>query len=238
MEKGAAQAVKHPIRAGMKLGALLQLGGMGPISLLMFQLGAVLPFSSVVLGIAGVTLADTIYILISLSGIIGIIKQIKKPSSWFKKINGVIIAYFGLSFILMSCGERMSYLDIYDWDAHSVFAGVFVLTILNPVTIICYTGVFNAKATDMKMTNKELFAYGFGTLITTPAFMVIVSALGAFGGHFFYDWLMSVMNLIVGILLVFWGVKYIFPGLPLWQKQFMKPDFEKIRKSVGKIWNR
>lgn len=202
---------KHPLLSGLKLGMLLQLGGMGPISLLMFQLGAILPFSSVLSGIAGVTLADTVYILVSLLGIVGIIKQIKNPSSWFKKINGMIIAYFGLSFMLMSFGERASYLDFYDWNAHSVFAGVFFLTILNPVTIICYTGVFNAKVIDMKMSNKDLFLFGMGTLVTTPVFMLIVSTIGAFGGHFFYDWLLNVMNLVVGILLVFWGLRYIFP---------------------------
>lgn len=211
MKNTISAGMKHPIWSGVKLGALLQLGGMGPISLLMFQLGAILPFSGVLSGIAGVTLADTVYILVSLWGIVGIIKQIKNPSSWFKKINGMIIAYFGLSFILMSCGERVSYLDIYDWNAHSVFAGVFVLTILNPVTIICYTGVFNAKVMDMKMTNKELYRFGLGTLITTPAFMLLVAAAGSLGGRFFYDWLLNAMNLIVGVLLVFWGLRYVFP---------------------------
>lgn len=211
---GNSESVKaHPIWSGIKMGTLLQFGGMGPISLLIFQLGAILPFRSVLSGIAGVTLADTVYILVSLLGIVGIIKQIKHPSSWFKRINGIIIAYFGLSFILMSFGERVSYLDFYDWKAHNVFTGVFLLTILNPVTIICYTGVFNAKVIDMKMSSKELYLFGFGTLITTPAFMLIVATIGAFGGHFFYDWLLNVMNLVVGILLIFWGLRYIFPRL-------------------------
>lgn len=204
---------KHPFISGLKLGTLLQFGGMGPISLLMFQLGAMLPFPSVLSGVAGVTLADAVYILVSLLGIVGIIKQIKSPSSWFKKINGMIIAYFGLSIMLMSFAERTSYIDFYDWNANSVFIGVFVLTILNPVTIICYTGVFNAKVIDKKISNKELYLFGFGTLITTPVFMLVVASIGALGGHFFYDWLLNVMNFVVGILLMLWGINYISPSL-------------------------
>lgn len=224
----------HPVLAGLKLGMLLQFGGMGPISLLVFQLGAILPFSSVLSGIAGVTLADTVYILVSLLGIVGIIKQIKNTSSWFRRINGMIIAYFGLSFILMSFGERVSYLDFYDWNAHSVFTGVFLLTILNPVTIICYTGVFNAKVIDMKMSSKDLYLFGLGTLVTTPIFMLIVAASGALGGHFFYDWLLNVMNLVVGFLLIFWGLRYIFPKFDALISTFLQKLVKKFHSSETK----
>ena len=171
---------------------------MGPICLLLFQLAAILPFKSVASGIAAVTLADAVYILISLLGIVGIIKQVKSTSEFFKKINGVIIVYLGLSFALMSFTDRVSYLDMYDWGSRSVFVGVLLLTMLNPVTIICYTGVFNAKVMDLKMSNRGLFQFGFGTLLSTPIFMTFVVVLGALGGKFLPDMVVNIMNLVVG----------------------------------------
>lgn len=203
----------HPTVAGLKLGMLLQFGGMGPISLLIFQLAAVLSLSDVMMGIVAVTLADTIYILIALLGIMGIIKQVKGTSSIFRKINGAIIVYLGMSFALMSLTDRVSYLDIYDWNGKSVFWGVFVLTMLNPVTIICYTGVFNARVMDLKMSNKALWQFAFGTLVTTPVFMCLVAIIGAMGGKFLPDGIINAMNLVVGLLLIFWGLKYISPQL-------------------------
>lgn len=214
----------HPMMAGLKLGMLLQFGGMGPICLLLFQLAAILPLQSVLPGILAVTIADAIYILISILGIVGIIKQVKSTSEFFKKVNGMIIVYLGLSFALMSLTERASYLDIYDWNAHNVFIGVLLLTLLNPVTIICYTGIFNARLMDLKMSSKGLFLFGLGTLLTTPIFMVFVVVLGSFGGAFLPDMVINVMNLIVGVLLVYWGLRYIFPKVAFFNKRFIKKN--------------
>lgn len=86
MEKEQKKNV-HPVLSGLKLGILLQFGGMGPICLLLFQLAAILPFKSVASGIAAVTLADAVYILISLLGIVGIIKQVKSTSEFLRKIQ-------------------------------------------------------------------------------------------------------------------------------------------------------
>ncbi len=203
--------IQHPVLKGLKLGILLQFGGMGPICLLLFQLATVLPLPDVFAGIAAVTLADAVYILVSLLGIIGIIHQVKSTSEIFKKVNGAVIAYLGISFVLMSLTERPSYFDLYDWRAGSVFVGVLVLTMLNPVTIVCYTGVFNAKLADLKMSVKDLFFFGFGTLLSTPLFMTAVVLVGSMGGAFLPDIVINVMNMIVGVLLILWGVQYIFP---------------------------
>lgn len=211
---GNSESVKaHPVWSGFKLGMILQFGGMGPICFLLFQLAALLPFKSVISGVAGVTLADAIYILISILGIVGIIKQVKNTSDILKKVNGLIIVYLGISFALMSLSERTSYLDFYNWDGGSVFAGVFILTILNPVTVICYTGVFNAKIMDLHMTDRTLYWFGLGTLLSTPFFMTVVVIIGNMGGFFLPDMVVSLMNLLVGSILVYWGLKYIFPRL-------------------------
>ena len=198
---------------GLKLGMLLQFGGIGPICFLLFQLAALLPFKSVYAGVWGVTLADAVYIYISLLGIIGVVKQVKYTSDLFKKLNGLIIVFLGLSFLLMIFADEISYLDVYDWNGGSVFMGVFLLTILNPITIICYTGVFNAQLIHKEMSNKELHLFGLGTLLSTPIFMTFVVLFGSLGSAFMPMYVVSILNLMVGSLLVYWGLRSMFPKL-------------------------
>ena len=65
------------------------------------------------------------------------------------------------------------------------------------------------------MSNRGLFQFGFGTLLSTPIFMTFVVVLGALGGKFLPDMVVNIMNLVVGCLLVFWGLRYIFPQFEL-----------------------
>ena len=53
---------------GLKFGMLLQIGGMGPICLLIFQLSSILPLYSVLSGAWAVAIADGVYTLISVYG--------------------------------------------------------------------------------------------------------------------------------------------------------------------------
>ena len=45
--------------------------------------------------------------------------------------------------------------------------------------------------------------------------MTFVVVLGSLGGKFLPDMVVNIMNLVVGCLLVFWGLRYIFPQFEL-----------------------
>lgn len=198
---------------GLNLGMLLQIGGMGPICFLLFQLASFMPLASVLGGVWAVTMADAIYISISLLGIMGIIKQAKGFSKLFKAISGVIIVMLGISFCLLVFSEDTTRKLIqYNWTVENVFWSLFFLTMLNPVTIICFSGVFTAKLVDTNMKNKDLAFFALGTLLSTPIFMSFVVVLGAFGASVFPFVIVKTLNLIVGAMLVYWGLKYIFPN--------------------------
>lgn len=212
MGNGLNKNSSLPILNGLKLGMLLQVGGMGPICFLLFQLASILPLSDVLIGVCAVAFADAIYITISVLGIMGIIKQVKGFSRVFKSISGVIIVMLGISFCMMIFSESaIDTLFPYDWKTKNVFAGLFVLTMLNPVTIVCFSGVLTAKLVDTNMNNKQLSLFALGTLISTPIFLSFVVLLGAFGSSFLPEILVRALNFVVGILLIYWGFKYIFP---------------------------
>lgn len=203
-----------PMSNGLKLGMLLQVGGMGPICFLLFQLASILPLVDVLIGVWAVALADAIYITISMLGIMGIIRQVKGFSSIFKSISGVIIVMLGISFCMMIFSESaIDTLFPYDWKTKNVFAGLFILTMLNPVTIVCFSGVLTAKLVDTNMNNKQLSLFALGTLLSTPIFLSFVVLLGAFGSSFLPEILVKILNFVVGVLLIYWGFRYIFPNL-------------------------
>jgi len=79
---------QHIVSEGLKFGMLLQIGGMGPICLLLFQLSSILPLYSVLWGVWAVALADGIYTLISVLGIMKLIGQVNEFSSLYKELSG------------------------------------------------------------------------------------------------------------------------------------------------------
>lgn len=200
--------------SGLKLGMVLQVGGMGPICLLLFQLASILPLLSVLGGVWAVTIADAIYIIISMLGIMGIIKQVKGFSNIFKTISGIIIVMLGLSFCLMIFSSADSDdLMIYASKSENIFLSLFLLTMLNPVTIICFSGVFTAKLVDTNMKSKQLMFFALGTLLSTPIYLSFVVLVGALGASFLPVVLVRSLNFVVGTLLIYWGLKYVFPKL-------------------------
>lgn len=209
----------NPALDGLKLGMALQFGGMGPICLLLFQLSALLPLVPVLKGVWAVTLVDGIYITISVLGIMQLVRQVKEFSPIYKKIVGVVIALIGLSFCLMIfSNDEINYLNEYSWQNVNVFWTLFFLNLLNPVAIVCYTGVFTAKVIDSKLDHKDLVLFAFGTLCSTPIFLSAVVVVGHFGTSFFPPAMIAILNLLVGLMLIYWGSRCIFPNAEIFAK--------------------
>lgn len=207
---------KYPVIDGLKLGMALQFGGMGPICLLLFQLSSILPLKSVLGGVWAVTLVDGIYISISVLGIMQLIRQVKEFSDIYKKIVGAVIALIGLSFCLMVfSGGDNNYISEYAWSPDNTFVTLFILNLLNPVAIVCYTGVFTAKVIGTRLNHKNLILFALGTLLSTPIFLSAVVIIGHYGTSFFPPALIAALNLIVGMALIYWGICYIAPHCKL-----------------------
>ncbi|MBE6451482.1 MAG: hypothetical protein E7016_05920 [Alphaproteobacteria bacterium] len=218
---------QHIVSEGLKFGMLLQIGGMGPICLLLFQLSSILPLYSVLWGVWAVALADGIYTLISVLGIMKLIGQVNEFSSLYKRIVGLIISTIGISFCLMvfSNGE-VDYISQYAWNPQNIFLTLLILNLLNPVAIVCYTGVFTAKVISAKLSNKDLVLYALGVLSSTPIFLSLVVVIGHYTTSFLPDFVVGILNIVVGLMLFVWGVCYIFPN-----GRFIK-FVEKIKQKI------
>lgn len=203
-----------PVFSGFKLGLLLQLGGIGPICVLLFQLPAFLSLSSVLLGVLGVTLADAIYIGLAAVGIAPLVQRIKATDKVFKIISGVFLIVLGLFFISMIWNESQA-ISVVGWLNKNIFWGLFILTMMNPATIVVFTGIFTAELVDRKLKAKDLFWFAFGVILTTPLFLGLVAIVGSFSSHFLPSIAIKVLNVAVGLVLIYWGLTHFSQKLKI-----------------------
>lgn len=203
-----------PIFSGLKLGLLLQLGGIGPICVLLFQLPAFLSLSSVLFGILGVALADTIYIGLAALGIAPLVQKIRATDKVFKIISGVFLIVLGLFFISMIWNESQV-ISVVEWLNRNIFWGLFILTMMNPATIVVFTGIFTAELIDRKLKATELFWFALGVILTTPLFLGFVAVMGSFSSHFLPSIVIKILNIAVGSILIYWGLTHFSQKLKI-----------------------
>ena len=201
---------KHPLLDGFKLGLALQVGGIGPICLLLFQIASIAPLSAALQGVWGATAVDALFMAVSVMGIMRLINKFRRFSGLFRTVSGIVIALIGLSFCLMATSHHSNIVQD-SWNFNNVFLTVFCLNLLNPVAIVCYTGIFTAKAVSSEYHHRQLIMFALGVLAATPLFLSFVTILGHYGTAFFPPTLLSALNLLVGLALIYMGLQSIWP---------------------------
>lgn len=205
---------KHPLLDGFKLGLALQVGGIGPICLLLFQIASIAPLSTALQGVWGATAVDALFMAVSVMGIMKLINKFHRFSTIFKKAGGIVIALIGLSFCLMATHHHGGIVQD-SWHFNNMFLTVFCLNLLNPVAIVCYTGIFTAKAVNAEYHHRQLIMFALGVLTATPLFLSFVTILGHYGTAFFPPTLLSALNLSVGLALIYMGLQSIWPAVDI-----------------------
>jgi threonine/homoserine/homoserine lactone efflux protein len=189
---------------GLKTGLLLQIGGMGPICLLVFRLSLSLPLSKLILGIIGITLADVIYISLVVLSISSIIKKLKPYQRIFDVVVGIVLIIFGVLFI--TAGHVV---DSPSFQGNDLLLWLFGLTIANPITILFITGIFSLEISKRNMDLKESGIFAFGFLFGTPIFMIFVCLVGSIAGRVLPNIFVQMINAIMGCALIFLGIRSI-----------------------------
>ena len=193
---------------GLKFGFMLQAGSIGPICLLLFQLASVLPLTSVLIGVLGVTLADSIYIFCAAVGVAPLVKKIKRSQRLFENISALFLLCLGLFFISLSF-NTIDVMPVTEWLDKNIFWGLFVMTLLNPVTVVVFTGIFTAEIVDKDLSKRALFLFALGIVCAGFLFLSFVSVLGGVVSSFLPVSIIKGLNILVGLILICWGIKYI-----------------------------
>ncbi len=189
---------------GLKIGFLLQVGSIGPICMLVFRLSLSLPVGKLLMGVVGITLSDLIYTFLAVLSI-SAMKKIQQYQRIFDIIVGIILIIFGGLFITTGNAVNSN-----TFAGHDLFLWLFGLNMANPITIVFIAGIFSLEISKRDMNLKDASIFGFGFLLTTPIFMIIIIIIGKLAGTILPDIVVQILNIIMGIVLVFLGVKNIF----------------------------
>lgn len=194
--------------AGFKLGMILQ-AAVGAVTLFVFQTAIFSGFCSGVAAAIGVTLSDFACVLAAIWGLGAFLDKSEKRKRFFKYFGAVVLVIFGASIILGVFGINIipGFSFALKQTSGSAFINAIIITMANPLTIIFWAGVFATRLTEADMGKKDIYVYGIGATLSTLVCMNLVAFAGTLTSSFIPDSLMNVMNIVVGFLLIAFGIK-------------------------------
>lgn len=195
---------------GFKFGMLLQLA-VGPVCVFIFQMASLRGFLAAAEGVVGVSIVDGLYILAAILGIASIIER--KNTKIVLKIFGTVVLFiFGISTVLSVFNivflPSLSPQNIS--NSNSMLFRAILLTVSNPLTIVFWAGVFSTKIDEENMERKDIYAFGLGALLSTVLFLTLIALIGSFTKTFFPNYIIQILNLMVGFLLMYFSIRMIF----------------------------
>ena len=192
---------------GFKFGMMLQFA-IGPVCLFIFQTASSSGFFAGESGVFGVALVDGLFIIAAILGIAAIIEKPRVKAA-LKIFGAFVLFIFGTTIIMNQFGiSFLPVLSIHSGGSDS-FAKAAALTASSPLTILFWAGVFSAKVSQEGMNRRDIYSFGFGALLSTLFFLTLISVLGTFiKGFITYD-IIRILNISVGILLLYFGLRML-----------------------------
>lgn len=196
------------ILKGFRFGMLLQIA-VGPVCVFIFQTAIASGFITAESGVLAVILVDALYILLAILGIGTLLEKSSGTKEFLKYFGAVILVIFGLSSILGVLG--ISFLPslnlAVDYQSSNVFNKVLLLTLSNPLTILFWAGVFSTRLVEDDLSKQEVYVFGAGAVLSTAFFLTLIAVFGSLINTFINEAFINILNGIVGIVLVFFGIK-------------------------------
>ena len=197
------------ILKGFKFGMLLQFA-VGPVCIFILQMASLRGFYMAETGVLGVVLIDGIFIICAILGISSIIDK-KNIRFALKIFSAVVLFVFGISTVLSQF--NISFLPSFEIknisNSNNVLLRAIILTASNPLTIIFWASVFSTKILEKDMERKDIYQFGFGAVLSTMFFLTIIALVGNFAKIFFSIYVIQVLNIVIGLLLIYFSIKVI-----------------------------
>ncbi len=198
------------ILKGLKFGMLLQLS-IGPMCLMVFQTSSINGFLSSLNLVVAIALIDACYIGLSGIGIATVLRR--EGIQAFMKIFGcLILILFGLntlsgSFDIAILPKLALFSNVL---SRNLFLQGLLLTASNPLTILFWSGMFTTQLLENHWNKKQLFEFAAGCVLATLSFLTCIAILGSLIGRFLPYLIIQILNGVVGIFLIFFGIKMLF----------------------------
>jgi len=201
--------IMKPLLDGMLTGLFLQLA-LGPVFFYILGITADSNYINSIFAILAVTIADYIYIILSLLGI-GQLLQKEKMKELFGLVSSVILMIFG--FMMLYKGmvfiNQEELIGAFHWTPVTSFTSCFILTISSPLTIVFWGSIFSSKALEKNYQKKQLVIFGLGTGSSTFLFLSLSMLVLSLVKSSIPDVVVQTLNCIVGLLLIGYGLTRI-----------------------------
>lgn len=194
---------------GLRFGMLLQLS-IGPMCLLVFQTASSNGFLSSLNLVVAISLIDAFYIGLSGLGITAVLRRegIQKIMKFF---GCLILILFGLnnfsgSFDIAILPKLALFSNV---SGRNLFLQGLLLTASNPLTILFWSGVFTTQVLENHWNKGQLFEFAAGCVLSTLSFLTFIAVLGSVIGNFLPYLVIQLLNGLVGVFLIFFGIKML-----------------------------
>ena len=192
---------------GLKFGMLLQLA-VGPMCLMVFNTAKNVSFLVALSLVLAIALVDAFYILLAGLGVSKLIEK-KNVKAIFKIVGSLVLVIFGLNIILNVFNINLIPGLNLKPNTANIFIQGLILTLSNPITIVFWGSVLTTKIIDDGLKKKELFIFSIGLVSATLFFLTFIAVLGTILSGFIPESVSNVLNVIVGLLIVFFGIKML-----------------------------
>lgn len=195
---------------GFKFGMLLQIA-VGPICIYIFNEAVIKGMWYALVGVLGVVIIDALYIALSIVGITALVHRHEKMLKYF---GVLVLTIFGINTIIgaLSMSEPSVVINA-DGNYYKTFLYAIILTASNPLTIIFWSGVFSAKVIDEKFCKRDEVRFGLGAVLSTAVFLTIITVIGQFTKDFLSKEIISGLNIVVGLVLIYFGLRLIYKDI-------------------------
>ena len=192
---------------GLKFGMLLQIA-VGPMCLMVFNTAKNTGFLIALSLVIAIALVDAFYITLAALGVSKLLEK-ENVKKLFKIIGSSVLMIFGINLIL----------NVFDINiipglnlkptTSNIFVQGLILTLSNPITIVFWGSVLTTKIIEEKFKKKELIIFSVGLVSATLLFLTTIAILGTILSGFIPTSISNVLNIIVGILIIFFGIKML-----------------------------
>ena len=190
---------------GLKFGMLLQLA-IGPMCLLVFNTAKNMGFINALSLVSAIALIDAFYIYLAGIGVSRLLLQ-ERVKICVSVIGAFVLCLFGINMILEAVGrDIVLHISSYS-DAQSVFVQGLILTLSNPLTIVFWGTVLTQKMIKEQLRRSELIFFSAGLVSATVFFLTGIAILGTEMKEFLPDTISNGMNVVVGVVIVYFGIK-------------------------------
>ena len=198
---------------GLRFGMILQLA-VGPLCFLTFRTAAEAGFWAGMQVTLSVTLADALFVALSGLGAAAVLNRakVKAAVQW---AGCLILCLFGLDIILGAFDiALLPGVSLLGAPGGGLFWQGFVLTASNPLTIVFWGGVFTAQVARHHWDRRQLVLFAMGCVLSTLLSLSLVAALGSWLSGFLPETAVQILNVLVGVVLIAYGIKLLLRKEP------------------------